>query len=111
MRDGSASRLTVLDAPAVRSLREWATEVEAWPAGTHIWGHYAEATAAGPAICRTENVSACHAGIAALVDGALRDVASDAIGEPVVAFKDKINYKQPGGAGFVPTRTASRIPA
>ena len=102
MRDGSASRLTVLDAAAVGSLRDWATEVEAWPAGTHIWGHYAEATAAGPAICRTENVSACHAGIAGLVDGALRDAAADAIGERVVAFKDKINYKQPGGAGFRP---------
>ena len=47
-------------------------------------------------------VSACHQGVAALVDGALREVASDAIGERVVAFKDKINYKQPGGAGFRP---------
>ena len=67
-----------------------------------MWGHYAESTATGPAICRTENVSACHAGIAALVDGELRAVAAAAIGEPVVAFKDKINYKQPGGAGFRP---------
>ena len=41
-------------------------------------------------------------GVAALVNGTLRDAASDAIGEPVVAFKDKINYKQPGGAGFRP---------
>src|SRR5690349_9681209 len=87
-----ASR-AVLDEAAIAGLREWATEIEAWPAGSHVWGHYAEATARGPAICRTENVSACHRGVAALVDGALRDVASDAIGERVVAFKDKINYK------------------
>jgi ectoine hydroxylase-related dioxygenase (phytanoyl-CoA dioxygenase family) len=26
--------------------------------------------------------------------------ASDALGEPAVAFKDKLNYKQPGGAGY-----------
>ena len=102
MRERHASQLTALDGTAVSSLREWATEIEAWPAGSHVWGHYAEATADGPAICRTENVSACHAGVAALVDGVLRDVASDAIGEPGVAFKDKINYKQPGGAGFRP---------
>ena len=102
MREGPAAQVVTLEGAAVGALREWAAEIEAWPAGSHIWGHYAEATAQGPAICRTENVSACHAGISALVDGVLRDVAADAGGVPVVAFKDKINYKQPGGAGFRP---------
>ena len=83
-------------------LQAWVGEIELWPAGSHVWGHYAEATAAGPAICRTENVSACHAGVRELVDGPLRDQASKALGEPATAFKDKINYKQPGGAGFSP---------
>ena len=32
--------------------------------------------------------------------GALQACASAALGEPVVAFKDKLNYKQPGGAGY-----------
>src|SRR4051812_1384481 len=102
MRKQDQRLVTVLDEASTGSLREWTAEIEAWPAGSHVWGHYAEATAAGPAICRTENVSACHKGVAALVDGALRDVASAAIGERVVAFKDKLNYKQPGGAGFRP---------
>ena len=102
MREQRERLVTVLDEAAVADLREWTSEIEAWPAGSHLWGHYAEATANGPAICRTENVSACHRGVAELVDGALRDVASNAIGERVVAFKDKINYKQPGGAGFRP---------
>ncbi|MDQ1448434.1 MAG: 2-aminoethylphosphonate dioxygenase [Actinomycetota bacterium] len=100
MREQDQRQITALDEAATSSLREWTAEIEAWPAGSHVWGHYAEATEAGPAICRTENVSACHAGVAALVNGPLRDVASGAIGERVVAFKDKINYKQPGGAGF-----------
>ena len=102
MQEQRARQLTVLDSEALRRVHEWLNDIESWPAGSHIWGHYAEATAAGPAICRTENVSACHAGIAAFVNGTLRDAASDAIGVPVVAFKDKINYKQPGGAGFRP---------
>jgi hypothetical protein len=102
MGERHAQHVTVLDAMEVEHLRGWAAEVEGWPAGSHVWGHYAEATASGPAICRTENVSACHPGVAALVDGALRAVAADALGEPVVSFKDKINYKQPGGAGFRP---------
>jgi hypothetical protein len=102
MREQHERLITVLDEAAVADLREWTSEIEAWPVGSHLWGHYAEATANGPAICRTENVSACHRGVAELVDGVLRDVASNAIGERVGAFKDKINYKQPGGAGFRP---------
>ena len=90
----------LLDAEQTDALREWALEVEAWPSGSHLWGHYAERTAQGPRICRTENVSACHGGIASLVTGVLQDCAATALGEPAVAFKDKMNYKQAGGAGY-----------
>lgn len=97
-----AVRPRVLDVAQLEALKDWAVEIEAWPAGSHIFGHYAERTPRGDAICRTENVSACHAGIAGLVDGFLRRVLTEALGEPVTAFKDKLNYKQPGGAGFRP---------
>jgi ectoine hydroxylase-related dioxygenase (phytanoyl-CoA dioxygenase family) len=93
-------RTGLLDPATLDALRDWADEVEAWPTGSHVWGHYAEHTVNGPRICRTENVSACHPGIAGLVAGKLQACAADAIGEPVTAFKDKLNYKQPGGAGF-----------
>ncbi len=79
-----------------------ADEVEAWPVGSHLWGHYAERTEQGEVLCRTENVSACHQAFARLVDGVLRDVASSVEGGVVAAFKDKLNYKKPGGAGFGP---------
>ena len=82
------------------ALQAWALEIEAWPSGTHVWGHYAERTPLGPRICRTENVSACHEGIASLVNGVLQTCAESALDEPAVAFKDKLNYKQPGGAGY-----------
>jgi hypothetical protein len=95
-------RKELLDREQMDDLRAWADEIEAWPTGSHVWGHYAEHTAQGPRICRTENVSACHGGIAALVSGPLRDCAAETLGEPVTAFKDKVNYKQPGGAGFSP---------
>jgi ectoine hydroxylase-related dioxygenase (phytanoyl-CoA dioxygenase family) len=61
-------------------------------------------------ICRTENVSACHDGVAGLVEGGLREVAADALGAPVTSFKDKINYKQPGGAGFSPHQDRRAYP-
>lgn len=92
------------------ALRSWAADIEQWPAGSHKWGHYAERTARGPRICRTENVSACHAGVAALVDGDLRACAADTMGVPVTAFKDKMNFKQPGGAGFSPHQDVVAYP-
>ena len=95
-------RKGLLDRAQVDALRGWAEEVEAWPTGSHVWGHYAEQTAHGARICRTENVSACHRGIASLVSGVFAGCAAGALGEPAAAFKDKLNYKQPGGAGFRP---------
>jgi 2-aminoethylphosphonate dioxygenase len=105
-----ALRRGVLGTGQVVALAQWATEIEAWPAGSHVWGHYAEETATGPAICRTENVSACHPGVAALVDGGLRELAEAELGEPATAFKDKLNYKQPGGAGFSPHQDRRAYP-
>jgi hypothetical protein len=100
----------VLDASEVASLASAATEVASWPAGSHVWGHYAEATPKGPVICRTENVSVCHEGVASLVTGSLRAVAQEALGSPAADFKDKLNYKQPGGAGYRPHQDAVAYP-
>jgi hypothetical protein len=106
----TAMRRQVLGTDEVAALAAWATDIESWPAGSHVWGHYAEATAEGPAICRTENVSACHAGVARLSTGVLRDLATELLGEPATDFKDKLNYKQPGGAGFLPHQDARAYP-
>jgi hypothetical protein len=94
----------------IAELQEWTQEVESWPADSHIWGQYAELTPTGEAICRTENASACHEGFRGLVDGALRDLSSSVLGVEVVAFKDKLNYKQPGGAGFSPHQDLAAYP-
>ncbi|HTD49206.1 MAG TPA: phytanoyl-CoA dioxygenase family protein [Acidimicrobiia bacterium] len=90
----------LLDEAETRALSSWADVIAAWPNGSHVWGQYAEQTPHGPRICRTENVSVCHDGVASMVNGALQSCAHAALGEPVVAFKDKLNYKQPGGAGY-----------
>jgi hypothetical protein len=95
-------RRSALTGVEAESRCAWVGEVEQWPGGSHLWGPYAEQTPTGPVICRTENVSACHSSVAGLVESRLLDVATAALGAPVTAFKDKINYKQPGGAGFSP---------
>jgi ectoine hydroxylase-related dioxygenase (phytanoyl-CoA dioxygenase family) len=101
---------SALDRTEVTALQDWAVEIQSWPAGSHVWGHYAEQTLGGKAICRTENVSACHKGVRSLVDGRLGALATERLGEPATAFKDKINYKQPGGAGFSPHQDAVAYP-
>jgi hypothetical protein len=103
-------RRSVVSGQAVAELQGWTSEVEAWPAGSHIWGHYAEQTSSGEAICRTENISVCHQGFRSLVEGSLCDLSASFVGADVVAFKDKLNYKQPGGAGFSPHQDLPAYP-
>jgi len=103
-------RRSFLDRTEAASLQDWAAHIQSWPIGSHVWGHYAERTAGGTAICRTENVSACHDAVRSLVDGRLCTLATERLGEPASAFKDKINYKQPGGAGFSPHQDARAYP-
>jgi hypothetical protein len=103
-------RSALLSSDEVRALQGAAAAIQAWPAGSHVWGHYAEQTENGPAICRTENVSACDPTVSVLVKGLLAEVAEAALGEPAIAFKDKMNYKQPGGAGFSPHQDVVAYP-
>jgi hypothetical protein len=81
-------------------LHAWADEVAAWPDGGG-WLHHRELTDTGPALCRTENMVPHHAGLRSMLcAGVLADVAGALLGEPAVLYKDKLNYKLPGGAGY-----------
>lgn len=51
---------------------------------------------------RVEDFCGHHAGFDRLMRGRLQDAVAALIGEPALLFKDKINYKMPGGAGFEP---------
>jgi hypothetical protein len=106
----SPIRRSVVTGDELEAVQAWTTAVEVWPAGSHRWGQYAERTPTGEAICRTENVSACHRGFDGLVRGALARVAAEELGVDMVGFKDKINYKQPGGAGFSPHQDLAAYP-
>ena len=103
-------RRAVLGVAELDDLRGSVARAGAWPVGSHRFGQYAERTPAGDVVCRTENVSACDRGVATLVGGVLAAVAADALGRRVEAFKDKVNYKQPGGAGFRPHQDVLAYP-
>lgn len=91
----------------VAAVAKWVDEVAAWPDGEGPWLHHRELTDAGPQLCRTENFVPFHEGLRTLLTtGAMLDTASALLGEPAVLYKEKINYKLPGGAGYAPHQDA-----
>ena len=96
-----------LDADGVDRLQSWVDEVASWPEADGQWLHYREMTDTGPALCRTENFVPFHPGLREfLTTGALLDTASALLAEPAVLYKEKVNYKLPGGAGYAPHQDA-----
>ncbi len=93
-------------ADLARDLQAWAAEIAGWPDGGG-WLHHRELTAGGPALCRTENMVPFHPALRGLLcAGPLVAAAGALLGEPAVLYKDKLNYKLPGGAGYAPHQDA-----
>ncbi len=95
-----------LDDEATVRLRGWVDQIMAW-SDDGGWLHYREQTDTGPRLCRTENFVPFHPGLRALLtEGAMLRTASALLGEPAVLYKEKINYKAAGGAGYAPHQDA-----
>lgn len=100
-----------LDQDGVAQLRSWIDEVAAWPDDGDGWMHHRELTDDGPKLCRSENLVPFHAGLRDLLtSGSLLATASALLGQPAVLYKEKINYKLPGGAGYAPHQDAPAYP-
>ena len=100
-----------LDAAGLAELRAWVDEISGWPDDGGTWLHHREMTDDGPQLCRSENLVPHHDGFRRLLTtGALLDTASALLGEPAVLYKEKINYKLAGGAGYAPHQDAPAYP-
>lgn len=100
-----------LDATAAGALSGWVDEVAALADGADGLLQHFEGTDAGPMLCRSENFVPIHDGLRVLLcQGSLVEVAGALLGEPAVLYKEKINYKLPGGAGFSPHQDAPAYP-
>ncbi len=100
-----------LDADGVAELRRWVDDISSWPADGDGWLHHHEMTDDGPKLCRSENLIPFHDGLRDLLTaGSMLDVAGALLGEPAVLYKEKINYKLPGGAGYSPHQDAPAYP-
>lgn len=92
-------------------LAAWVDEVAAWPDGEGPWLHHRELTDDGPKLCRSEGFVGVHTALSALLtSGPLLVAASALLGEEAVLYKEKVNYKLPGGAGYAPHQDAPAYP-
>jgi 2-aminoethylphosphonate dioxygenase len=103
-RDGVLVVRNLFDAPQLKKLLQWTEELERAPevSGRH-WVYHEDSTRQPGLrlIQRIENFCPYHAGFDRLIRyGALAHWAGALMGGPAVLFKDKINFKMPGGAGF-----------
>ncbi len=90
-----------LDASGLVALQGWIDQVEAWPEPGDGWLHHREMTDDGPKLCRSENLIPFHDGLRTfLTAGPMLETATALLGEPAVLYKEKVNYKLPGGAGY-----------
>lgn len=91
-------------------LRGWIDEIETW-SDEGGWLHHREMTDDGPKLCRSENLVPFHTGLAAfLTTGSMMRDAGALLGESAVLYKEKVNYKLPGGAGYAPHQDAPAYP-
>jgi ectoine hydroxylase-related dioxygenase (phytanoyl-CoA dioxygenase family) len=105
-RDGFVMVPALFDAEEIRRISDWTDEVQAQPETPGRAMMYFEPSLLRPGervLQRVENFCPFHPGFASLCDGdKLRGTVSHLFGKPAVLFKDKINFKLPGGDGFKP---------
>lgn len=110
-RDGFLHIPGFLREGQLAELVEWVEEISQLADGENdVLQHY-ELTADGARICRSEHLIEHHDGLRQLITGPdMLAMAKDLLGEPAVLYKEKINYKLAGGAGFAPHQDAPAYP-
>jgi len=102
--------LDVLPRSTRALLATWADQVAALPESSGVLQHH-EQTDTGPQLCRSEHFVDVHAGLRELLtSGPMLEAASALLGEPAVLYKEKINHKLPGGAGYSAHQDAPAYP-
>jgi hypothetical protein len=103
-RDGYVVVPGAFDAGEILMIEGWSRELAERPEEPGKHWVYHEKSLRDPEtslISRIENLSPFHAGFAELAN-VLKAPVAQLLGEPAVLFKEKINFKMPGGEGFKP---------
>ncbi|HEY9725065.1 MAG TPA: phytanoyl-CoA dioxygenase family protein [Chroococcales cyanobacterium] len=94
----------------LEKLKTWTDEVQSWPEVPGKYMMYFEDSlldSGKRVLSRIENFCPYHEGLNDLTNGEkMIQRISELFGEPSVLFKEKINFKMPGGNGFTPHQDA-----
>jgi 2-aminoethylphosphonate dioxygenase len=103
-RDGYLVVRNFINANQLAELLQWTAQLQESPevSGRHwVYREDSVTTPGRRVMQRIENFCPYHEGFDRFIrDGALARWTGALMGGPVVLFKDKINFKMPGGAGF-----------
>ena len=95
---------SLLDDERMKQIARWTDQIQRWPEVPGRYMMYFEEAADEPGrrlLNRVEDIVSFHEGMAALMRSAeMQGAVSQLFGEPARLFKDKINFKMPGGGGF-----------
>ena len=104
VRDGFVVLPTAFNAFEAAAIQEWSFELSELPEepGKH-WVYHEPSLLSDnqELINRIENMTQFHKGFSELAE-CLKTSVGQLLGENAVLFKDKINFKMPGGDGFTP---------
>lgn len=82
-------------------LENWVTEISSWETTQDKWMHHYESTPDGERLSRSENFVPFHTDMRNTVtSGKVVEIVSELMAEQAVLYKEKINYKYPGGGGY-----------
>ena len=103
-RDGFLIVEKCFDPEVIKGIIAWTDEVQNYPEIAGKYMMYFEESLLQPGdhiLQRLENFYPYHQGFRELFDGDdILGRVSDLFGQPAILFKDKINFKLPGGDGF-----------
>ena len=101
---GFLTERALFNAEEMREITAWTDEVTAWPEVPGKYMMYFEQSRLRPGdriLSRMEDFEPYHKGFSRLFnDARMQGIVSELFGEQSVLFKDKINFKLPGGDGF-----------
>lgn len=85
----------------VSAIQTWVSEISSWKPTEDKWMHHYESTENGIRLSRSENFVPYHTNLKDLItNGKVIDVVSELMSETAILYKEKINYKYPGGGGY-----------
>lgn len=90
----------LLSSDEKKKLFQWTDEILSLPETAGKWMQYYEIKDGERMLCRTENFLEYFPELDQLIRGKIADAVSELLGEPAILFKEKVNFKLPGGAGF-----------